>query len=39
MEKLDVREQYIVLEMSTSKIVHIERKRENTPAKQHQGKA
>jgi hypothetical protein len=32
-------ELHLALEMSTSEMAHAERERENTPAKQHQGKA
>jgi hypothetical protein len=32
-------EQHLALEMPTSKMAHTEGERENTPAKQHQGKS
>jgi hypothetical protein len=36
---LDDRERHLALEMPTSKMAHVGRERENTPAKQYQGKA
>jgi hypothetical protein len=36
---LDDRERHLALEMSTSRTAHADRERENTPVKQHQGKA
>jgi hypothetical protein len=36
---LDDREQHFALEIPTSRTAHADRGRENTPAKQHQGKA
>jgi hypothetical protein len=35
---LESQERYLALEMSTSRMAHVERERENTPAKQYQGK-
>jgi hypothetical protein len=39
MKTLDDREWHLALEMPTSRTAHVERERESTPAKQHQGKA
>jgi hypothetical protein len=36
---LDDQEHHLALEMSISKMAHVERERERAPAKQHQGKA
>jgi hypothetical protein len=36
---LNGQEQHLVLEMPTSRMAHTERERENTPTKQHHGKA
>jgi hypothetical protein len=37
-ETLDDQERHLALELPTSKMAHADRERENTPAKQHQGK-
>jgi hypothetical protein len=39
MKTLDDWEVHLTLEMLTSRMAHADRERENTPAKQHQGKA
>jgi hypothetical protein len=36
---LDNQERHLTLEMPTSRTAHVERKRENIPAKQHQDKS
>jgi hypothetical protein len=36
---LDDPERHLALEMLTTRMAHADRERENTPAKQHQGKA
>jgi hypothetical protein len=39
MKTLDDREWHLALEMLTSRMAHADMERENTPAKQYQGKA
>jgi hypothetical protein len=39
MKTLDDRERHLILEMLTSRTTHADTERENTHAKQHQGKA
>jgi hypothetical protein len=36
---LDSQEWHLALEIPTSRIAHADRERDNTPTKQHQGKA